>query len=170
MKAKRKHEDGPGPRKKGPGKSGKNGNGGGGRGTFRKSGSSVPFGATFVPKGSRSYSVELKPENKVPESEIRFILDENLDNSCDDSRSEGFVILENVKLNGKSVSGERLMRDEDNRILGIRLGTLAPDQNLRLDFDFALPQDIGVAGSSTVALKAELVRRAVSNINRKNNG
>ena len=170
IEGKEEHEDGPEPRKKGSGKGGKNGNGGGGRGTFRKSGSSVPFGATFVPKGSRSYSVELKPENKVPESEIRFILDENLDNSCDDSRSEGFVILENVKLNGKSVSGERLMRDENNRILGIRLGTLAPDQNLRLDFDFALPQDIGVAGSSTVALKAELVRRAVSNINRKNNG
>ncbi|MCY4379012.1 MAG: hypothetical protein OXC39_04195 [Candidatus Dadabacteria bacterium] len=163
------NEDGPGPDKKGRGKGGKNGNGGGGRGTFRKSGSGVPFGAIFVPKGQRSYSVDLKPENKVPESEIRFILDENLDNSCDDSRSEGFVSLKNVKLNGKDVSGKRLMRDENDRVLGIRLGALSLGQNLRLDFDFVLPQDIEVSGFSTVALKAELIRRAATSINKNDN-
>lgn len=169
-KGEEEQEDGPVPRKKGTGKGGKNGNGGGGRGTFRKSGSGIPFGAVFVPKGPRSYRVELKPENKVPESEIRFILDENLDNSCDDSRSEGFVNLENIKLNGETVSGECLMRDENDRVLGIRLGALSTGQNLKLDFDFALPQDIGVAGLSTVVLKAELIRRTASGINKNNNG
>ena len=41
--------------------------------------------------GKRSYRIDLTPTEKTPGSEVRFALDEGLDESCDLFGSETFV-------------------------------------------------------------------------------
>ena len=127
---------------------------------FKKQGNSVSFGAVPVPSGKRSYNIELFSQEDMAsgtEAEIRFVLDESIDETCDPTNDEQFVKLKNIKLNNKKVSQSSLVRSED-AILGVRLGQFQKGKNLTLSFDYDLPG--GIEGD-TVVLRAEVVRRKV---------
>ncbi len=142
------------------------GDGGGGGGdsnpnAFRRSGNAVPFGAVPVPTGLRACLVELHPQaalNADTEAEIRFILDENIDTSCDRSSEEQFVSLKAVALNGMAVADEQLIKG-DAGVLGVRLGRFAPDEPHRLSFEYELPAGFAVPAGERVFLRAEIVCR-----------
>lgn len=135
----------------------KNGSGGGNDGGFRKSGRAVPFQASPVPTGRRSYEVRLLvPENRF-NNEIRFALDEGLDLTCDDTTAEDYVALSNIKIDGAEVPEEKLVKDDDGKTLGINLGS--DESEIRLTFDFSFLGDMDENTDMPVSLQAEMVSR-----------
>lgn len=143
----------------------KNGKGGSGDGesggAFKRSGNPVYFGALPVPVGARSRQVLLRPEEDLKsdaEAEIRFLLDEGIDETCDRTNDEQYVRLSNVKLDGAKVSDEKLIK-KDKEVLAVRLPQFEKGQELVIDFDFKLPKDINLSDEEIVVLKTEIVRR-----------
>ena len=166
--AQQEAERGPGPAD--PNKKGK---GGGinenrrGRGTFRRSGNAIRFGALPVPTDKRSYRVDLVPGEKTTGSEVRFVLDESLDESCDPFGSEVFVKLKNVKIDGMPVHEKMLTLNEEGQALGVRFGALDPGKGSRIEFDYELPTDIELADDTPVVLKTQLIRRVSASENQE---
>lgn len=130
-----------------------------GRGTFRRSGNAIRFAALSVPMNKRSYRIDLTPTERTPGSEVRFALDESLDETCDLFGSETFVELSAVKVDGQPVPERRLTCDEEGRVLGIRLGVVHPEKTLRIEFDYEVPKDIDTVDDMPVVLKTQLIRR-----------
>ena len=132
------------------------------RGTFRRSGNAIRFAALPVPMGKRSYRIDLTPAEKTSRSEVRFALDESLDESCDRFGSETFVELKAVKIDGQPAPETILTCDEEGRVLGIRLGVIHPEKTLRIEFDYELPKDIDTVDDMPAVLKTQLIRRAAN--------
>ena len=136
----------------------------GGSDSFKRSGNSISFGAVPVPTGSRSYSVELYPQEELKgdfEAEIRFVLDESIDETCDPTNDEQYVELKSVKMDGHEVADKDLIKRE-GVVLGVRLGQFKPGENPILSFDYDLPQeldDIVLQTEEKIVLRAEIVRR-----------
>ena len=99
-------------------------------------------------------------DEKTTASEVRFALDESLDDSCDLLGSEAFVTLKGVRLDGEPAPEGSLTRDDDGQVLGVRLGMIRPDKPRRVEFDYDLPKEVDVADDMPVVLKAQVVRRA----------
>ena len=138
-----------------------------GRGTFRRSGNAIRFGALPVPTGKRAYRVDLRPDGKAAASEVRFTLDESLDESCDAFSSEVFVKLKNVRIDSQPVSANKLACDEEGQALGVRLGPLDPEKTIHIEFDYELPTGIDLADDIPVVLKTQLIRRSPGSANRE---
>ena len=137
-------------------------NEGGSPDLFKRSGNSIPFGAVPVPTGARSYSVELHPKEELKgsaEAEIRFLLDENIDETCDPTHGEQYVGLKSVKMNEEDVAEESLVRNDSNIVQGVRLGQFKPGETHTISFDYELPDNISIREEDTVVLRAEVVRR-----------
>ena len=151
----------------------KKGKGGGinpnrrGRGTFRRSGNAIQFAALPIPAGKRAYRVELAPGEKAAGSEVRFTIDESLDESCDAFGSEAFVKLKNVKIDSRPVSANKLACDEEGQALGVRLGALSPEKTIHIEFDYELPTGIDLTDDMPVVLKTQLIRRSPGSQNRE---
>ncbi len=153
-------EDGPGHHElKTPGNGGGVGPRLGGRSKFRRAGNALNLRGLSVPTGTRSCRFDLVPEEHCRDSEIRFVLDESLDETCDDMGAEDFVRLKTVKVNGRPVSGG-LTRDDKGHALGVRLGALGPGQKIRIEVDYELPEGVEVPDDVPVVLKTEIMRRA----------
>ena len=134
-------EDGPedfGSKSKGTGTG--SGSRGSGRGKFRRSGNALRFCALPVPTATRSCHVDIVPDEKATESEVRFVLDESLDESCDDWGKEDFVRLKTVKVDGCPVIGNSLTCNEKGEALGVRLGFLEPGKARRLESIMSFPK------------------------------
>ena len=143
------------------GDGGGDGDSDGGSNSFKRSGNNILFGAIPVPTGARSYSVELHPQEELKgdaEAEIRFILDENIDETCDPTNDEQYVGLKSVKMNEEDVAEENLIRS-DKAVWGVRLGRFNPGEKHILSFDYDLPDDVAVQREDKIVLRAEIVRR-----------
>lgn len=138
-----------------------------GRGTFRRSGHAIRFSALPIPTDKRSYRVDLVPGEKTGGSEVRFALDESVDESCDPFGSEAFVRLKNVKIDGRPVPEKMLALNEEGQALGVRFGALDPEKMARIEFDYELPTDIELADDVPVVLKTQLIRRAPNSKNQE---
>ena len=117
------------------------------------------FQAVSVPTGARRNRVEIHCEQECPNAEFRLCLDENLDATCDRVRYSEilFAVLSNTKVNGHSVAGEALVRNDDGDVVGIRLGDLEPDDKLSLETDWSfLPRAGGLADD--VSLRVHVSR------------
>jgi uncharacterized membrane protein YgcG len=151
----------------GGGGSGRRGAGGGGDGSggsgFKRAGRAVSFRATPVQTGKRSYSVQVALEQSQHDNEIRFALDESLDLTCDSVNSEEFVFLKNIKIDGNRIPNEKLIKNEDGKILGINIGS-GEDEQVNMTFDFELSKDSGIDKDVVVSLQAEVVRRQVEKV------
>lgn len=132
----------------------------GGRSRFRRAGNALRLRGLSVHTGTRSCRFDLTPEERCIGSEIRFALDESLDETCDDMGSEDFVRLETVKVDGQAVSGNNLTRDDKGQALGVRLGALEPNKPLKIEIDYKLPEGINVSDNVPVVIKTEIIRRA----------
>ena len=130
------------------------------RGSFRRSGNALQFQALAVPTALRSCCVEMVPNEKAVGSEVRFILDESLDESCDNIGAEDFVRLKTVKVNGQPVPKDTLTRNKENQVLGVQLGSLEPGKTLFIEVDYELPAGVNIPDDVPVVLKTELMRRA----------
>ncbi len=126
---------------------------------FQRSGSSLAFQALPISIGKRSIRIYLTPQEKCVESELRFMIDNGLDESCDVFDAEIFVQLKNTKLNGQLLSENRLIRDEDGYTLAVRLGQLNPEEKICVESDYVIPANINISNNIPVVLKAQVVRR-----------
>ena len=129
--------------------------------SFRRGGNNISFGAVPVPTGLRSYKFEIhlrEALNANVEAEIRFLLDENIDETCDLTYDEQFVRLSSVELDGREVADENLIKSEEN-ILGVRLFRIDANENCLLSFDYDLPDGLAVRENEKVSLRAEIVGR-----------
>ncbi len=157
----------------GPVGPGNNGQGGGinknkgGRGTFRRAGKAIQFGALSVPVDKRSCRVDLTIDEKTAGSEVRFTLDENLDESCDPFGTESFVRLKIAKINGEIVPKDMFTCNEEGHALGIKLGALHPKKMIEIEFDYELPPSVNLADDVPIVLKTQLIRRAAGLENRE---
>ena len=134
----------------------------GGRNNFRRSGNPLRFRALSVPTATRSCRVEIMPDEKTVEGEARFLLDEGLDESCDDWGKEDFVRLKTVAVDGCPVIGSALTRNERGEVLGVRLGALEPGKALDLEITYELPEGINLPDDVPIVLRTELIRRAAT--------
>lgn len=123
----------------------------------RPPGRLLRFRAVAVPanQGKRSWHVEIQPEEKFVSAEVRFVVDESLDASCDDSPRDTFVNLKNVRLDDRRVVPSGLIKASSGKAVGVVLGdsTTAP---WRIGFDFELPDEVNISSRSTVVLKSML--------------
>ena len=129
-------------------------------GTFRRAGNQVKFQALAVPTGSRSCSVSIISGEKIPGSELRLMLDEGIDETCDDSSQGVFVNLEDVQLNGKRIATDDLLVDGEGNASGVSLGALDVDGQCEVNVNYSIPDNIPVQRNQTVVLKVDVVRRA----------
>ena len=130
-------------------------------GTFRRTGNRMQFQAVVVPTGLRSCRVFVPPGEKVPESEIRFALDESIDATSDSYSRESFVRLnsDTLRLNGEPVSPENLKKDDDGNVLGIMLGSFDKERDTLIEMDYTVPEGLPVKDDQQVVLKIEMIRR-----------
>ncbi len=143
-------------KKKGNGRKNRSGIGG-----FRESGDSILFGATSVQSSVRSCDFLFYPQKKIASddvAEIRFVLDEGIDETCDLTNDEQFVHLHNVRLNKNNVPKSDLI-EKDGKVLGICLNRFDPGDEYILNFDYQLPDDIGIHDQRPCVLRAEIVCR-----------
>ncbi|MYA96675.1 MAG: hypothetical protein F4X91_09755 [Nitrospinae bacterium] len=138
-----------------------------GRGTFRRSGNAIQFAALPISTGKRSCRVELAPGEKAAGSEVRFAIDESLDESCDAFGIETFARLKNVKVDNRPVQETMLNHDQEDHALGVNLGSLDPAKLLCIEFDYELPTGIVLPDDMPVVLKAQLIRRSPDSKNQE---
>ena len=133
----------------------KGGGSGGSTRTARKPGNPAAFHAVPVMAATGQCEVNIIAVEDISKVEIRFLLDESMDATCDQMDNEPLVCLKNVGLNGTPVSESMLVMDEGH-VCGILLDGFSKDKNYRLSFDVYVPGDTAVG---KMALKAEVVRR-----------
>ena len=122
-------------------------------------GNSIHFEAVPVSTGPRSGIFELNLDKKLNAgtgAAIWFVLDENIDETCD-STSEQRVKLKVVKLNGKPVPENNLLEGSNGDIEGVSLGQFK--QGDKLSFDYDLPNGVDVPATERVVLSAKMVSR-----------
>ena len=126
---------------------------------FRRQGKSVRFSALPVPIDTRNWRVSIKSDEECRDSELRFTLDESVDESSTESVTDVFVKLRDIKIERQEVPKEQLIKNDDGDILGVRLGSLAIGQELEVQF--ACEAETDIVGSETpIVLKTQLVQRA----------
>ena len=164
-------EDGPGGREgTGKGKRGGKNHRGNGRGEFKRSGNSISFDAIPVFTGLRSCEVEFSFQKEIPNAEIRFLLDESYDESCDRSNNEPFVTLKKVLLDKKEIDTNLLVKNSDGKVKGIHLERLDTQSSKLISFTFDLPEGVNIKQDEHVVLKAQIVRRNPVQAEVKDNG
>ena len=125
----------------------------------RGAGKPLAFQALPVPTGPRSCRVEIIPSEDCADSEFRIALDENLDITCESAGREPYMALSNAKLNGADVLEERLMYDDNLRVLGLKLGNLAAGRRYVVEADYEVLADVSVPDDQPVVLQIEVLRR-----------
>ena len=130
------------------------------KGNFRRDGNNVSFQAIPVSTGSRSCRISLLSQEKCAQSEFRLILDEGLDDGCDDMSPDTFIRLKNIKINKKAASSNDLVTDDNGHVLAVKLGELRIDQKINIETDYIIPEHIKLPEDIPVVLKTQLIRRA----------
>ena len=124
-----------------------------GRGTFRRSGNAIRFGALPISTGKRSCRVELAPSERKPSgSEVRFAIDESLDESCDAFGIRNIRKAEECQTRwNRPVQETMLTHDQEDHALGVKLGCArsrrscsVSSSTMNYQQDIALPDDMPV--------------------------
>lgn len=126
----------------------------------RRKGNPLLFRAIAIPTGKRACRVEILPDEACDGAELRLALDENVDVTCDASVHDSLIEMLDVKVDGNTPHSSALVRDDDNRVLGITLDKLEPGSRHVLEVSYSLPSDLLIAEDQDVVLKVEIFRRA----------
>ena len=132
---------------------------GGGTQTVKKTGNAIPFEAIPVPLNSRKYEIEIYPLENLEIGEIRFMVDQNMDETCLKMNSEPYIVMKKPKIDGKSIPKKQLKYNKDGEIYAILAFNLSIEKAVNLKFDFVLPEELRLDKEKHVGLKAEIIRR-----------
>ena len=130
----------------------------------RPAGRPLRFRALAVQTGRRACTVALSVDEACPGSEVRFALDESIDESCDGVPRDTYVRLSNVTVGGVPAPPSALTArdDDDGSALGVALGALDAGAERRISFEFAVPCELEVRDDAAVVLKTQLFGSASS--------
>lgn len=123
------------------------------------SGPSLSFRAVGVPTGRRSYKVRVVPGEDCQGSELRLVLDESIDLTCDGVSREPFVTLEQATIDGRPVSPADLVQGAEDRTIGLRMGKLKKGAGHVVEAHYRLPDGLAVANDQEVVLHVDVKRR-----------
>lgn len=129
---------------------------------FTWSGKPLMFSALPVPTGNRSCQIELIPNENCQGSEVRLLLDESVDITCDEQSRGASLELFNVEFEGRRVPDDALVKDAQQRTIGVSLGDLQKEQRYTLKVDYALTGDLKNLNAATeqiVVPRVEVMRR-----------
>lgn len=132
---------------------------GAGTKTAKSTGSAAMFHAVSVPLEPRRYEIEIHPLEDLDFGEVRFMIDQNMDETCRNMNSEPLVWLNNVKLNDFDVSEKALIKNDDGNILSILVPNIKEGKTFRLKFNFTPSNKLAIANDKFVGLKAEIIKR-----------
>lgn len=117
------------------------------------------FQSTSIPDGSSRRRIHLECQESCENAELRLSVDENVDATCDRLRRDEIVMvfLDSVKVNGRDVQGDELVR-ENGRIVGVRLGDIAANTSVRIDVGYELPESLSIFPGQELALRVEVFK------------
>lgn len=127
--------------------------------TTKKKGNTAPFRAIPVPINSRKYEVEIHPLEDIEAGEIRFMIDQNMDETCRIMNGEPLVRLENIKLNKASISQSQTNKNSDGDVISLLVPNIQKGNKFSLEFDFVPPDDLILAKDKFIGLKVEIIKR-----------
>ncbi len=139
----------------------KNGSGAGTK-TAKTSGNAAPFKAIPVPRGSRGYEVEIHPLEDIDVGELRFMIDQNMDETCRYMNAEPLVQLQNVKLESKVIPESYINKNGKGEIISLLIPDIKMGKKFRIEFDFLPSSDLAISDNKSIALKAEIIKRKQS--------
>ena len=125
---------------------------------FRREGTPIRFSALPIPIDLRNWQVKIRSDESCRDSELRFVLDEGVDESSAESVAEEFVALQDVKIDHQKVPDELLIKDKSGKTLGVRLGALEAGEEIKVQFAYETGTAV-VGSQAPIVLKTELVRR-----------
>ena len=135
------------------------GSGGGGTKTRKRPGANAPFRAISVPIGARKYEVEVYPLEDIEMGEIRFMVDQNMDETCKLMNAEPLVRLKNVKIDDQPILSEQVNTNNDGETIGVFIPNITRNKIFCLKFDFFPSGSLLISKHMPIALKAEIIRR-----------
>ena len=93
-----------------------------------------------MPTGEGRRAIHVECEEEFEDAELRIFVDENVDATCDrQTRSQAAaVLLSNVKMDGRSVEDEELVRNGEG-VVGAKLGCLAANARIKVETDYSIP-------------------------------
>ncbi len=117
------------------------------------------FQAISVPDGPARRCIRIECQETCENAELRMSVDENVDATCDRSRSDetSRVRLEGVRIDGRDARDDELVR-ENGRVVGVRLGNIEKDASIRVDTGYAISDDYTVMQNHEPALRVEMFR------------
>ena len=110
----------------------------------------------------RKCQIEIVPTEDVAKAEVRFMLDENMDKTCQIMNGEPLVYMQNIKLDGEKFPDDLCIQDEEGNIRCLIIHELSKERRYRLSFEFTPPPDLPFIGDERMALKTEIIRRKPS--------
>ena len=133
---------------------------GGGTKTIKRTGNAIPFEAIPVPLGTRKFEIEIHPLEDISSGEIRFMIDQNFDETSNQMNSEPFVKINNARLNDKPISKSQHMKTAKGDV--ILISDMKEGEPFNLKFDFDLPANVVIGEDRSVSLKTEIIKRRSS--------
>ena len=130
---------------------------GGGTKTIKRTGNAIPFEAVPVPLGTRNFEIEIHPLEDIYSGEIRFMIDQNFDETSNQMNSEPFVKIKNARLDDKPISIDQHIETAKGDV--ILISDIKEGEPFNLKFDFDLPENVVIGKDRSVSLKTEIIKR-----------
>lgn len=117
------------------------------------------FKAASIPAGSNRRRIRLECEQGCEDAELRLCVDENVDATCDNLRRDEIetVYLTQISVGGRDLNGQDLVR-HDGKVVGVRLGDVAPNSSLDIEVRYELPEALLFLPGREPALRVEVFR------------
>lgn len=100
------------------------------------------FRIASAPVGEGKRTVHIECTDEFEDAELRMFVDENVDATCDrQTRAQAAVVLlSNVKVDGRSLADEELVRNGEGAVAA-KLGRLSANSRIVLETDFVIPPE-----------------------------
>ncbi len=128
---------------------------------FSRTGNTVSVSLSALAVSPRKYYIVIVPQKDIKFAELMFMLDENIDDSCDVSSGSDVVVISKVSCNGSIVDKEDLLPDRQGAIRSIQIHDLKAGEPVKLSVDYVVPDNIPVPKDTPVPLTVTIIPRKI---------
>ena len=126
--------------------------------TFDKAGRVAEFRVVARYPSMRSCQAYITPQVDMDAAEIRFKIDENIDDSCIKQSQENFAILSDVIIDGDVVSENRYSK-KNGMAFSVRVANVKAASEMKIEFKFESHPDLAIPVDQRLVLNASIVNR-----------